>query len=115
MLGSPDLEVFFNGLDKLPEFSGTLCGEYLVGAGDIDLNNHLNNAVYARWCADSLGKMLDKNAVWVKEMQVNYLSSCFRNDLVKVYGICRDDGSFQIYAEKNGNEKVFQAAGIFVL
>ena len=115
MLGSPDLEVFFTGLDKLPDFSGVLCGEYLVGAGDIDLNNHLNNAVYARWCADALGKMLDKNAVWVGEMQVNYLSSCFRGEKVNVFFGTADDSRFLIYAEKDSGEKVFQAAGTYCL
>jgi len=41
--------------DKLPDFEPTAETEFRVRNDDIDVNRHVNNAVYATWATESLG------------------------------------------------------------
>ena len=108
----PDVETFFPGMDKLPPVSAEICASRKVGAGDIDLNKHLNNAVYARWVSDVLGEKLQQNAVSVSEIQFNYLSSGQFGEEIFLRAEVNADGSFAVFGEKSDGNAVFQAAGI---
>jgi acyl-ACP thioesterase len=108
----PDVEKFFSDMDKLPDDCGEFYASRTVGAGDIDLNCHLNNAVYARWISDLLGEKYQTGAIRVKEIQLNYLSSGqFKEEILLA---CRadDSGNFAIAGQKTDGTAVFQAAGI---
>ena len=107
----PDVEKFFPEMDKLPETNGEICTSRIVGAGDIDLNRHLNNAVYARWISDVLGEKYDSMSVKVRSIQLNYLSSGEFGDEIFLRAETGSDGKFLISGEKNDGTAVFQSAG----
>lgn len=107
----PDVEKFFPAMDKLPEISAEICASYKIGAGDVDLNRHLNNAVYARWISDVLGEKFNSQAVRVQEIQLNYLSSGISGETILLRGEIQSDGSFVVSGEKKDGTAVFQAAG----
>lgn len=108
----PDVEKFFSDMDKLPDDCGDICASRIVGAGDIDLNRHLNNAVYARWIMDILGEKYHSYAVKVREIQLNYLSSGQFGEEIFLRAKAESDGRFLISGEKGDGSAVFQAAGI---
>ncbi|MBR7121262.1 MAG: hypothetical protein IKC94_03365 [Lentisphaeria bacterium] len=107
----PEVEKFFTDMDKLPDPESGKTAVFRVGAGDIDLNRHLNNAVYTRWITDMLGERYQCNAVRVTEIQINYLSSGLSGENITM--LCRSDdqGNFLISGTKEDNSALFQAAG----
>jgi acyl-ACP thioesterase len=115
ILDVPETEKFFSDMDKLPEVSSPVCASYKVGAGDVDLNRHLNNAVYARWVTDLLGEKLKTFSPQVKEIQLNYLSPGQFGETIELRCDVDGDGNFLISGEKSGGTAVFQAAGIVSL
>jgi len=68
---NPDREIFFPSLEKLPPCGGNRHGLFRVGMGDVDLNRHLNNAVYGRWITDFLGEERPGTVPWIRSMQIN--------------------------------------------
>lgn len=114
ILDLPDVEKFFPDMDKLPPIEAEICASRKVGAGDIDLNRHLNNAVYARWVSDLLGEKMQKNAVAVSEIQFNYLASGQFGDEIFLRAAVGSDGTFAVSGEKSDGSAVFQAGGIAV-
>jgi len=111
----PDVEKFFPDMDKLPDADGGNSAVFKVGAGDIDLNRHLNNAVYTRWIADMLGARYQCDAVRVTEIQLNYLSSGQFGENIILHCQSDDNGNFIISGNKEDDSAVFQAAGKVVL
>lgn len=111
----PDVEKFFPDMDKLPEVSAEICASRKVGSGDIDLNRHLNNAVYTRWITDILGEKFNSLAVRVTEIQLNYLSAGQLGEEIFMRADIRDDGSFLISGEKADGTAAFQSAGQAVI
>ena len=108
----PDVEKFFPDMDKLPDECGEICTSRLVGAGDIDLNLHLNNAVYARWISDVLGEKYNSMSVKVREIQLNYLASGKFGDEIFLRARTESDGKFLISGEKSDGTAIFQAGGL---
>ncbi|MBE6357010.1 MAG: hypothetical protein E7058_07870 [Lentisphaerae bacterium] len=108
----PEVEKFFPDMDKLPEVAAEICASRQVGAGDIDLNRHLNNAVYARWISDILGEKLHHKAVRVSEIQLNYLAAGQFGDEIFMRADVRDNGGFAVSGEKSDGTIIFQSSGI---
>ena len=107
----PDTEKFFPDMDKLENTDSEVCAEYTVNAGDVDLNCHLNNAVYARWISDCLGQKLNSYTVPVQEIQINFLSAGQFGEKIQLRADVKTDGSFSVSGEKADNSTAFQAAG----
>ena len=107
----PEVEKFFPDMDKLAPASGEICRSYKVGAGDIDLNRHLNNAVYARWISDSLGEKLNTFEFAVQELQINFLSAGQFGEEIFLRADAGKNGSFSVSGEKADGSAVFQAQG----
>lgn len=108
----PDVEKFFPEMDNLELPQTDFCAEKQVGAGDIDLNRHLNNAVYARFVSDILGEKLQKMAPQIKEIQFNYLSSGQFGENIFLKAETGSDGKFTVSGEKGDKTPLFCAAGI---
>ena len=111
ILDVPEAEKFFSDMDKLPAVSSPVCVSYRVGAGDVDLNRHLNNAVYARWVTDLLGEKLNTFSPQVKEIQLNYLSPGQFGEEIFLRADAEKNGSFSVSGEKADGSAVFQAQG----
>lgn len=111
IMDMPEVEKFFPNMDKLPEVSGEICSSRVVGAGDIDLNRHLNNAVYARWISDILGEKYSLTAVKVREIQLNYLNAGQYGEEIFMRAQSDAEGNFLISGGKSDGTAVFQAAG----
>ncbi|MBR7131746.1 MAG: hypothetical protein IKC82_07170 [Lentisphaeria bacterium] len=111
----PDVEKFFPGMDKLPDDCPEFCASRTVNAGDIDLNRHLNNAVYSRWITDILGEKLCAGAVRISDIQINFLSSGMPGDKIRLRAALNEEGKFSAAGEKSDGTLVFQAAGKAVI
>ena len=111
IINAADVEKFFPEMDKLPDFSGADCGSRSVGAGDVDLNGHLNNAVYARWITDILGEKTGSRAVGVREIQLNYLKAGQFGEEILLTAAADERGKFAVSGRKTDGTAVFQAAG----
>lgn len=107
----PEVEKFFPDMDKLAGDYPEEAGFKTVGAGDIDLNRHLNNAVYGRWITDILGEKYRSGAVRVTEVQINFSASGFLGDKVILSFSAAGDGVFSIAGKKEDGSMVFQASG----
>jgi acyl-ACP thioesterase len=107
----PDVEKFFPDMDKLDTAPGEICRSYKIGAGDIDLNRHLNNAVYARWISDSLGERLGTFDFAVEELQINFLSAGQFGEEIFLRAAAEKNGSFSVSGEKADGTAAFQAQG----
>ena len=109
---NPDMEIFFNDIDKITIEDETACGSAVVGMGDVDLNRHLNNAVYGRWILDALGRLSATPVVpSIKDVQINFLRAGLPGDQVSLYGKWDGDGSFTVSGTWANGETAFQAAG----
>ena len=67
-----DKPVFF---EKFERFSAQACESthhFTVGAADIDLNDHLNNAVYARFIENVLNDLSTDAQQNIAEVQINF-------------------------------------------
>ena len=73
--GNTDKPRYFEKFDKFPPFEGKELGVFRVGAGDIDLNCHLNNAVYARYITDALEHLQKGASERIEELQINFQHS----------------------------------------
>lgn len=112
IMDMPDVEKFFPDMDKLPELECDAVGIRPIGAGDVDLNHHLNNAVYARWITDILGEKFSSSAPRIREIQINYLASGQAGEQITLYAAADSDGKFAVYGKKCDGTVLFQAAGI---
>ena len=103
---------YFEKFEKFPPFEEGVNCSFRVGAGDIDLNLHLNNAVYARWISDVLGEKYNSMSVKVREIQLNYLASGKFGDEIFLRARTESDGRFLISGEKSDGTAIFQAGGL---
>lgn len=115
IMDMPDVEKFFPDMDKLPDNCGEICTSFRVGAGDVDLNRHLNNAVYARLISDILGEKYQKNCIPVREIQLNYISAGQKGEEIFLRAECEANGAFLISGERGDGSAVFQASGITIV
>ena len=100
---------YFEKFDKFPSVEGKELCSFRVGAGDIDLNKHLNNAVYARFIENALDS-LEQNAYQrIRELQINFQHAGQLGDEIPCSGVL-DGNSFYI---KGGN--FFTAGGILTI
>lgn len=111
ILDAAGLEKFFPEMEKLPDCGGAEWEVRRVGAGDVDLNGHLNNAVYARWITDFLGDRLAVKAPRVREIQLNYLNAGQFGETVILSGTTDGGGGFALSGRKEDGTEVFQASG----
>ena len=107
----PDAEKFFADMDKLTECTSGIVADYRVGSGDVDLNRHLNNAVYARWIIDVLGEKYASKSISVREVQLNYISAGQFGEKIFLRAECSGDGQFLISGEREDGSMIFQASG----
>ena len=106
-----DKERFFPALGKIvkkeipPELS------FPVRHGDIDMNHHLNNAVFARNILDCLCHK--KNSfLSIQNLQLNFVSSGKLGELLCFGSEISSDGSFYVHAVDPENQKIYiQAEG----
>ena len=78
---------YFEKFEKFPPFEGGVDCSFRVGAGDIDLNCHLNNAVYARYIEDTLEHLQNGASQRIEELQINFQHSGQLDDEICCSGI----------------------------
>lgn len=69
---------------------------------DLDVNKHVNNAIYVRWILDSMFLDID-NVKIISEFEINFLSELLLNDEFTVNEFKKDGERF--YVLKNVNNK----------
>lgn len=79
---------------------------YLVGHADIDLNDHLNNAVYARYLTD----LFENNPIF-NEVQFNFLRAGQLGDQIACALTLASDGTFYCDGIAKDDTRFFQATG----
>jgi acyl-ACP thioesterase len=67
-----DKPVFFEKFERFPAAEETSTHSFTVGAADIDLNRHLNNAVYARFVENVLNDLSCNAQQRIAEIQINF-------------------------------------------
>lgn len=108
---NPDKERFFRDLGKIA--AKELASEFLctIRHGDIDMNRHLNNALFARNILDCLCHKKGEY-LYVKEIQLNFIRSGELGDTLSFGGELAEDGSFYAQgASPDGKNLYIQAAG----
>ena len=93
--GKEEKPRYFEKFDKFPAFEGKELCSFLVGAGDIDLNKHLNNAVYARYIENTLESLEKGSSQRLRELQINFQHAGQLGDEIPCSGVL-DGGSFCI-------------------
>ena len=77
-----------------------------VKYSDIDLNNHVNNAIYLDWLTDSLGiKIFEKHSI--KSIAVNFQKETGYNDNITIFKTRNDDRIYSLF-QKN-DQDIFRA------
>ncbi len=80
--------------------------QYRISHADIDLNDHLNNAVYARYLQDLFDQCPDFETV-----QFNFLRSGMQGENIDCGLLLNDDGTFYSDGLDGDGKPFFQAAG----
>ncbi len=103
----PGVPRFFTGLDKLPipQEEMPLLRECTVGETQIDVNHHVNNAVYADYLQDAFGPGCRP---W--EFQINYQKGIPPESRVQLRGRHEASGEFQLVGHVDG-AAAFEIAG----
>ena len=97
---------YFEKFERFLPFEGENQVEFSVGAADIDLNDHLNNAVYGRYIENVLNLLQSGSQERISEVQINFQYSGQLGDVISCSG--KIDGcSFAVSGGKH-----FIAAGI---
>ncbi len=78
-------KAYFQSLDRINFQDVFPILELVVGVSDIDLNGHLNNAVYARYIEDVLGMLIGKEPD-IDEIQINFQHAGELHDHIKCGG-----------------------------
>ena len=82
---------FFDSFERLAPPEGEETCAFRVGAGDIDLNCHLNNAVYARYIEDVLEHLQKGASLKIREVQINFQHAGQLDDLISCSGTLEGD------------------------
>ena len=107
-----DLPRFYADAGKIErkDIPGDL--SFTVRHGDIDMNRHLNNAIFARNILDTLCKKYN-DFVSVKEIQLNFVNSGNLGEELCFGAETGNDGSFYVHAlSPDGKKCYIQAEGI---
>lgn len=112
MPSNEDKPRFFTDLGKIRKQETLLSGHpFTVQHGDIDMNDHLNNAVFARCILDTLCKEKGE-FVSVKNIRINFNSSGELGDELHFGSLIQPDGSFYVDAASADGKKLYiQAEG----
>lgn len=102
--GNEEKPKYFEKFDKFPPFEGEELCSFRVGAGDIDLNKHLNNAVYARFIENTLESLEQGASQKLRELQINFQHAGQLGDVIPCSGVIKEN----VFHIKGGN---FFAAG----
>ncbi len=104
----PDDHAIGEPLGKLVVPEGlAVHSERQVLPGDLDVNNHVNNAEYVRWIIDCLEM---SHSAPLQSLQVNYLDEAVRGDTIVLRSGLDSDGVWYCEGVKWGGEtSVFQA------
>ena len=97
---------YFEKFDKIPDVENDRKISCRVGVSDIDLNLHLNNAVYARYIEDVLGVIAPDTGKRIKELQINFLHAGQLGDIIECSGETNGE-NFRI-----SGGKFFSACGV---
>lgn len=98
---------YFEKFEKIADVEADNVVSYTVGTSDIDLNLHLNNAVYARYIEDLLGVIAPGSEKRIKELQINFQHAGQLGDKIECAGVT-DGNIFRI-----SGGKYFLACGTF--
>ncbi len=80
-----------------------------VGYADIDLNRHLNNAVYARYIEDEVGKIIQQSPAF-DTVQIHFNHAAVADDIIATGAVRTDEQSFYIDGvAPEGTPAFFQA------
>ncbi len=110
MPGNLDAACHFPGLDKLPRPDAALpAAEYTVRHSEIDVNRHLNNAVYADYATDAACRLAGGFAR-IGAIQINFVRAASAGDRIAVTGRL-DGGNFLLSGDSPEGACRFQAAG----
>jgi acyl-ACP thioesterase len=103
-----EARAFEGKLRKIADFSegSQPVVEIVPRYSDIDVNGHVNNAVYIDWAIDSIPDDL-YDAGDPKELRITYKKECRRGD--RVMDICRRSGNkiFSTFVDADDPEKIF--------
>lgn len=114
-----DEKVYFQGdsLAKITAQENLLqtVASHTVSSAWIDYNNHLNNAFYAMFTEDFLGKN-SRSLVRMTELQLNFNASTALGEELVCRGSAGADGNFYVAGtNRNSGKNAFQAQGTFEL
>lgn len=103
---NPDKPRYFEKFERFTPVEAGLVSEFTVGAADIDLNAHLNNAVYARYIENVLNNLQPGAHERIFELQINFQSAGQLGEVIACSGRISDE-EFFVSGNKN-----FTAGGI---
>lgn len=110
-LDDPGLERYFDfdaakhDASALPALGET----FTVRHSDIDLNKHLNNAVYSRVAVDWLGKLTGR-FVLPENFRIDFTHAGKLGDVIHGFGAVSPEGSFRLEGRSASGETVFFSA-----
>ena len=87
---NPERPRYFEAFDKFTVPEGPELYSCIVGAADIDLNRHLNNAVYARYIENALSVLESGAEHRIAELQINFQHAALAGDRIGVTGTLED-------------------------
>lgn len=106
---NPDRPFYFHDLGKLPTVEELTPVFYTAGQSVIDYNDHVNNAIYARYTQDWLASVRG-GPVKIRDIQLNFNHAVKFGQTMRCGGILNEDGSFAVSGSLDGTN-VFQSSG----
>ena len=103
---NPEKPRYFEKFDKILPPETETVSSWQVGASDIDLNRHLNNAVYARFITDLLNRIQPGAEERIAELQINFQHAGQLGDNISCSGVI-DGGTFTV-----SGGQYFSACGV---
>ncbi len=101
------LETSFKKIARPEEMTKSM--SFPVLFSDLDINNHVNNAVYPIWALDSLG------ADWLqshtlKELELQYKEETLLNESITVSNFINEQEIIQVIEKENNNPSLLMAS-----
>ena len=106
---NPDRPFYFPDLGKLPAAEELSPVYHTAGQSVIDYNDHVNNAVYARYAQDWLAAVRG-GPVKIRDIQLNFNHAVKFGQTLRCGGVLDPDGSFSVSGSLDG-ANVFQSGG----
>ena len=104
-----DRPFYFPDLGKLPAVEELTPVCHTAGQSVIDYNDHVNNAIYARYTQDWLASV-HGGPVKIRDIQLNFNHAVKFGQTMQCGGILNGDGSFAVSGSVDG-ANVFQSSG----